>query len=84
MKKLLLIALAAGAAMTAVAPAEARQGCGGGFHRGPYGHCRPNRGRGVVVVREPRIGVFYPGRGYWYGNRYWQHRYQRHGGWRYR
>jgi hypothetical protein len=22
--------------------AEAAQGCGPGFHRGPYGHCRPN------------------------------------------
>lgn len=25
-------------------------GCGPGFHRGPYGGCRPNRGGPVVVV----------------------------------
>ena len=26
-------------------------GCGRGFHRGPYGGCRVNRGGSVVVVR---------------------------------
>jgi hypothetical protein len=26
-------------------------GCGPGFHRGPYGGCRPNRGPIVVVPR---------------------------------
>lgn len=84
MRKLLLIAMAAGAALTAISPAEARQGCGGGFHRGPYGHCRPNRGPAVVAVGVPRFGVFYHGRGYWDGHRYWQNRYRWHGGWRYR
>ncbi|NGX95579.1 MAG: hypothetical protein G4V63_10220 [Candidatus Afipia apatlaquensis] len=29
-------------------------GCGPGFHRGPYGGCRANRGR-VVVVRPPVV-----------------------------
>jgi hypothetical protein len=28
------------------------QGCGPGFHRGPYGRCRANR---VVVVRPPVV-----------------------------
>ncbi len=84
MQKLMLAALAAGAALTTAMPADARQGCGPGFHRGAYARCVPNRGRGVVVVRTPRIGVFYPGRGYWHANRYWAHRYRRHGGWRYR
>ena len=42
MKALLAIALAAGATLAASSPADARQGCGHGFHRGPYGHCRPN------------------------------------------
>lgn len=28
-------------------------GCGPGFHRGPYGGCRANRG--VVVVRPPVV-----------------------------
>jgi hypothetical protein len=82
MKKLLLIALAAGAALTSVSAAEARQGCGAGFHRGPHGGCRPNRGPAVVAV--PSIGVFYHGRGYWDGHRYWAHRDRWHGGWRYR
>lgn len=29
-------------------------GCGRGFHRGPYGGCRVNRGGSVVVVRPNR------------------------------
>jgi hypothetical protein len=29
--------------------ANAAGGCGPGFHRGPYGGCRPNRGPIVVV-----------------------------------
>ena len=32
----------------------------------------------------PRIGVFYTGRGWWDGHRYWGHRLYEHGGWRYR
>lgn len=82
MKTILFAALVAGGALTA-APAEARQGCGVGAHRGPAGYCRPNRG-GVVVAPRVRIGVFYPGRGYWDGRRYYGHRYRWHGGWRYR
>lgn len=31
----------------------AADGCGPGYHRGPYGHCRPN-----VVIVEPRICGF--------------------------
>jgi hypothetical protein len=30
-------------------------GCGPGFHRGPYGGCRPNRGDEVIVV--PGVAV---------------------------
>ena len=35
-------------------------GCGPGFHRGPYGGCRPNRGDvvvvpGAVVVERPVV-----------------------------
>jgi hypothetical protein len=85
MKKLLALAFAAGAAVVATAPADARQGCGPGFHRGPYGHCRPNRDR--VVVAAPGtliVGNFYRGKGYWDGQRYWQRRYRWHNGWRYR
>ncbi len=86
MKKFLIIALTTAAALTAVVPtADAAGGCGIGFHRGPYGGCRPNaRGPVVVVPGGPRAGIFYPGRGYWDGNRYWVHRERWHGGWRYR
>lgn len=82
MKKLLAIALVAGAAIAASAPADAAQGCGPGGHRGPYGHCRPNYGPGrggpVLVV-----GQYYRGQGYWDGHRYYQHRDRRGSGWRY-
>lgn len=83
MKTILLAALAAGAAFTAVAPVQARQGCGFGAHHGPGGRCRPDRG-GAIVAPGVRIGVFYPGRGYWSGRGYYRHRYRWHGGWRYR
>jgi hypothetical protein len=85
MKRIFAVALAAGVAFAAMSPAQARQGCGPGFHRGPYGHCRPNRGPGVVAVAPGLVvGNFYGGRGYWDGRRYWQHRYRRHNGWGYR
>ncbi|UWU24664.1 hypothetical protein QA648_20900 (plasmid) [Rhizobium sp. CB3171] len=90
MKKLLVIALTSTAALTLtalVSTANAAQGCGAGYHRGPYGHCRPNVATGgtVVVVPPggPRVGVYYHGRGYWDGRRYWVHRERWHGGWRY-
>ena len=83
-RKILVLALASGATLAAAAPAQARQGCGPGGHRGPYGHCRPNvrpnLHRGPVLV----IGNYYHGRGYWDGRRYWHNRYRHHGGWRYR
>ena len=85
MTKILLAVLAASAALTMASAANAEGGCGPGFHRGPYGGCRPNRGPGPVFVAPglPAIGVFYPGRGYWDGRRYWANRYRFHGGWRY-
>jgi hypothetical protein len=84
--KILLAALAASAAMVAVSPAQARDGCGAAYHRGPYGHCRPNMGPGPVVVAPGGlvIGGYYHGRGYWDGHRYWHNRYRWHSGWRYR
>ena len=83
MNQFIAIAIAASVAAGGATGASARDGCGRGFHRGPAGYCRPNAGGPVVVVR-PRIGVFYPGRGYWDGRRYYQHRYWHHRGWRYR
>ena len=83
MKKFFAFALAAGVALAAASSADARQGCGRGFHRGPYGHCRPNR---YVGVRPGAliVGNFYAGRGYWDGRRYWHRRYRWHNRWRYR
>ncbi|WP_114228886.1 MULTISPECIES: GCG_CRPN prefix-to-repeats domain-containing protein [Sphingomonas] len=85
MKKLMGVALAAVGVMTMASGAQAAQGCGPGGHRGPYGHCRPNRGPmmrpGAPVLV---VGNFYRGHGYWDGRRYWQHRDRWHGGWRYR
>lgn len=78
MKKMMIFVLGAGAALAVASSADARGGCGIGFHRGPVGGCRANLGGG------PALGVFYPGRGYWDGHRYWANRYRFHGGWRYR
>ncbi|WP_174274591.1 GCG_CRPN prefix-to-repeats domain-containing protein [Sphingomonas bacterium] len=88
MNKILLAALGAGIALSATA-ANAADGCGRGYHRGPYGHCRPNGGRNVgrgpvVVAPGLVIGNFYQGRGYWDGNGYRQNRYRYQNGWRYR
>ena len=86
MKALIAIALAAGVTVAAVGPANAAEGCGRGFHRGPYGRCIPNRGPGPVAVAPGGliVGNFYRGRGYWDGHRYYHNRYRDHGGWRYR
>jgi hypothetical protein len=35
--------------------ANAADGCGPGFHRGPYGGCRANRG--IVIVERPEVVV---------------------------
>ena len=91
MKKLILLALAAGTALATIPAANARDGCGRGFHRGPAGHCRPDGyGRGPAVIGGPGvslvIGNYYRGRGYWDGRRYYRERYRDHnrGDWRYR
>lgn len=85
MNKLIGTALAAAIALAAAStPAIAREGCGPGGHRGPYGHCRPNRGTLVVAPGGLIVGNFYQGRGYWDGHRYWKHRQRWHNGWRYR
>lgn len=58
-----------------IAPAEAAGGCGVGFHRGPYGGCRPNYYGGY------RGGVVYGGRAV-YGRRVYGGRVYRGGGFR--
>jgi hypothetical protein len=84
MKNMLTLALAAGIALGTATIAEARQGCGPGYHRGPAGHCRPNANNRVLVTpRGLIVGNFYTGRGYWNGERYYRHRARNHRGWRY-
>ena len=84
MKTLYAIALAAVVAAGTASSASARDGCGPGGHRGPYGHCRPNRGGYVVAPGGLIVGRYYHGRGYWDGRRYYWHRERWHNGWRYR
>jgi hypothetical protein len=82
MKRFIAFGLASAIALTAVSPAQARQGCGQGFHRAPNGECRPNRDQQHMWV----AGRYYAGHGYWYNNRWWHHRYRDHdrNDWRYR
>jgi hypothetical protein len=84
MKAWIGLALSASAAVMTLAgtsSAQAAQGCGPGFHRGPAGRCRPNA---RPIVRERLIIGHRYDRGYWDGRRYWRQRYRAHNGWRYR
>ena len=63
--KTLFAAILVATTVAGFSAANAAGGCGPGFHRGPYGHCRPNRGPvvvapGAVVVRPPVVVA--PGR----------------------
>jgi len=84
MKKSLLLALAAAATTLVAAPqaAQARDGCGRGYHENRWGRCVLNREyrRDRVVLT---VGQYYPGQGYWDGHRYWRHRYMERNRWRY-
>ena len=62
MKYLFVAALVAGT-VAGFGSASAEGGCGPGFHRTPYGNCRPNGVvvvPGAVVVERPVVVV--PGR----------------------
>jgi hypothetical protein len=101
MRRVVIVA-AIGLSGLAVAPVHAMQiaplsasapyvtpvagGCGIGFHRGPYGGCRPNGygyGVGGVVVGAP---VYHYGYGYhggyygWHGGYRYGYHYGYHGG----
>jgi hypothetical protein len=78
MKLFTAIVLTSALALGTATVAEAKDGCGRGFHRDRWGHCRPNHGRNVYVT-----GRYYPGHGYWYHNRWYQRRHRRHGVWIY-
>ena len=84
MKKMLAVAFVAAAIAGTSSTADARDGCGLGWHAGPHGrHCFRNTGSEEVII-NPGVGVFVTGHGYWDGHRYWWHRDRWHGGWRYR
>jgi hypothetical protein len=53
MKTLFAAVLVAGT-LAGFSAADAAGGCGPGFHRGPYGGCRPNGG---AIVVAPRVVV---------------------------
>ena len=62
--------------------AEARDGCGPGFHRGFYGYCRPNLGyRPFVYRRFLYRPVFYGDRRFAHGPRWHRWGGYRHVGW---
>jgi len=77
------------AGLAATTPANAGVavgiGIGGPGYGGHYCYNHPHRcGYHAGYYAGPRIGVFYGGRGWWDGHRYWGHRERFHGGWRYR
>lgn len=77
-----LVALGAAlmiATVAASSPAQAREGCGRGFHRAMNGMCRPNRG----TQERWMEGHYYTGQGYWHQNRWYHRRHRQHGVWIY-
>jgi hypothetical protein len=58
MKYLFAAAMLASAVVGFSEAASAAEGCGRGFYRGAYGHCRPMRG--AVVVRPAPVVVAPP------------------------
>jgi hypothetical protein len=75
MKALIAVAAAAVVATGAASPAQAREGCGRGYHRASNGMCRADRGTYARWVE----GHYYPGRGYWHHGRWYNHRHTRRG-----
>ena len=79
MKSTIAIAAASIVALAVASPAAAREGCGPGAHRTPSGMCRANQGTRARWIEDH----YYPGRGYWAHNRWYQHRHRRNGVWVY-
>jgi hypothetical protein len=85
MKLYLLGAAAMGALLTLSAPAQAHDGCGQGFSRGPHGNCHADGYRPGPAPVAYVDGRFYEGHGYYYHNHWYHDRYRHHdGSWRYR
>src|SRR6478609_3499213 len=78
-----VLAAALAAPLATAGTAEARDGCGLGFHRGVYGLCRPNLGPWRAYRPYAYRPAFY---GYrrvgWYGPRWHRWGGYRHVGWR--
>jgi hypothetical protein len=60
--KYLFAAVVVASTVAGFGAANAAGGCGPGFHRGPYGGCRPNGGAvvvapGAIVVERPVVAV---------------------------
>jgi hypothetical protein len=95
LNKILIGAAMAAAAATSALPASAQVHVGIGIGLpgpvvGPPPHSRrwcyrhPGACGGPVVAPAFVVGNFYPGRGWWDGHTWYQHRDHWHGGWRYR
>ena len=77
LKSMLLVSAVTTLAFSASA-AQAAGGCGPGFHRGPYGGCRPNVGYGpAVVVPVPAPVPYWRGPGWRYYGGCWRGPYGR-------
>lgn len=81
--------LALGTVAVTASAAEARDGCGPGFHRNFYGFCRPNGFFRPIVVRPIYFGGYGWHRPHWHRvgwggwHRHWGwHHAGWHGGWR--
>ena len=74
-----LVAAGLAAPLATAGAAEARDGCGPGGHRGPYGYCRPNFGPRPYYAPYAYRPAFYGPRwhrwGGGYGYRGWHHRW---------
>jgi hypothetical protein len=75
MKTLIALGAAAMIATVVASPAQAREGCGPGFHRAGNGMCRPDRGTQMRWVE----GHYYQGHGYWWHNRWYHQRHRQNG-----
>jgi hypothetical protein len=54
MTKILSALFIAGMTVATISAADARQGCGWGYHRGWHGHCVRNVHRAVMMAPPPR------------------------------
>ena len=82
MRKALIITIAAAASTIALSSAaDARDGCGRGWHMTRYGNCRPNphywRNRDYYWYSQPPVygyqPRYYPAPGYWGGEPYYRY-----------